>query len=431
MPFAMRIAGAWAWRILVIIAAAVPILWLMGQASLLVIPLAVALLFAALLEPFYNRLRHWKWPKPLALLTTLLVFIAAITLLFYLVISQVINGMNIDPAVVEQGWNRILTWLRESPLNITDERLNAAFESVVAWVEANVSSILTNAVAVGSSIVSFFTASFVVLFALIFFLLDGRLIWLFFVQLLPKPARAAADGAARRGWISVGHYVRVQVLVALIDAVGITVGALFLQVPFAIPIGIIVFLASFIPLVGAVVSGALAVIVALIYNDFWNALAMLGVVLVVMQVESNVLQPIIMGNAVKIHPLAVLASVTAGSIFGGIIGAIFAVPLVAAVNVAVQYIASGEWRDKPDPTDIDPDAPDFTPTDDDEATSEQLQKSTQERIERSRKEKKDDEKDESSDESGVEHKSDLDRDESKLAKPASGSSRTATSPNDR
>lgn len=362
VPRAMRIAGAWSWRIIAVVLAMIPIGWVISQASILVIPLLVATLLAALLRPLYSRLLAWRWPKGLALIATLLALFLAVGALLALVVSAFSGGFHLDMGRLQTQYQTALQWLRDSPLHVTEQQITAAVEEVTSWVQSNVSSIVSGAVTAGSTVVSIATGSLVTLFALIFYLLDGRRIWLFIVGLFPRPARAAVDGAARRGWVSVGHYARVQVIVALIDAVGITIGALFLNVPFAIPIGIIVFLAAFVPFLGAIASGGLAVLVALVYNDLWNALIMLAVVIAVMQIEAHILQPLIMGNAVEIHPLAVLLSVSAGSLFAGIAGAVFAVPIVAALKVAIQYIASEEWRGQPDPTKLlPPDDPDELP----------------------------------------------------------------------
>lgn len=357
VPEALRIAGAWSWRLCAVILALIPIGWVVVQANIIVIPVLVAALLAALLRPLYNRLLSWRWPKWISLITTLLVLFVAVSVLVALVTTQLANGLDLDMTRLQQQYQNALEWLRSSPLHVTEDQVTAVVDEVVVWVQGNVSSIATQALSAGSSVVSFLTGSVVALFALIFYLLDGRHIWLFIVSLFPREARAAVDGAGRRGWVTVGQYARVQVIVALIDAVGIAGGALVLQVPFAVPIGIIVFLAAFVPFIGAIVSGGLAVFVALIYNDFWNALIMLVIVVAVMQIEANVLQPLIMGSAVKLHPLAVLLSVSAGSLFGGIAGAVFAVPTVAAARVAIEYIGSGQWRGRPDPTKTDPDAP--------------------------------------------------------------------------
>lgn len=350
VPLGMRIAAAWGWRIVVVVLAFLPIAWVVSKASIVVIPLLVAALFAALLKPLYDRLRRMGWPTWLALITTLLALMAAVSGLLALVVTQMSHGLRLDPQKMEHQYRSLLQLLQDSPFHVTEGQFDEAVQGVSNWVRGNLNEIAGKAAAAGSFVMEFLAGSIVMLFALIFYLLDGRRIWLFIVGLFPREARAAIDGAGQRGWVSVGHYARVQVIVALMDAVGITAGALLLHVPFAIPIGIIVFLAAFVPYLGAITSGGLAVLVALIYNDPLNALLMLVVVVAVMQIEAHIFQPLIMGNAVQVHPLAVLVAVSAGSIFAGIPGAIFAVPLVAALKEAVGYIASGQWRSAPDPT---------------------------------------------------------------------------------
>ncbi|WP_271985978.1 AI-2E family transporter [Pseudoclavibacter terrae] len=352
VPRGLRIGAAWAWRSVAILLALIPLGWLVTQASLLVIPLLVAALLASLLAPLMKWLVGSGLPRWAALILSLIVLLVAIGTLITLVISQFAQGFNLDLGKLESQYQLALQFLRDSPLHVTEEQVDAGLSEIVDWVQSNVNSIASQAVSVGSNVAAFLAGTLVTAFALIFYLLDGRSIWLFIVSIFPKKARAAIDGAGQRGWISVGHYVRVQVLVALIDAVGIYLGAVILQVPFALPIGVIVFLASFVPYIGAISAGTIAVAVALAYNGFLNALIMLIVVVAVMQIESHILQPLIMGSAVKLHPLAVLLSVSAGTIFGGIAGAVFAVPLVAAGKVMVQYISRGSWRDEPDPTKI-------------------------------------------------------------------------------
>jgi predicted PurR-regulated permease PerM len=189
----------------------------------------------------------------------------------------------------------------------------------------------------------------ITLFATLFMLIDGKGIWSWVVRIFPRRARAAVDGAGKAGWTTLGNFVKVQILVASIDAVGIGLGAALLQVPLAFQIAVLVFLGSFIPIVGAVATGAVAVAIALVYNGWPIALAMLGVVLLVQQIEGHVLQPLIMGTAVKVHPLAVVLVVAAGSMLAGIAGALFAVPVAAVLNVMVHYISSGVWKHTPAP----------------------------------------------------------------------------------
>ena len=200
---------------------------------------------------------------------------------------------------------------------------------------------------VGSTAADVATGVLLTLFTLLFFLMEGERIWLFVVGLFPKDAREAVNGAGRAGWKSLGAYVRVQILVAAIDAIGIGLGAAILGVPLAIPLGVLVFLGSFIPVIGALFSGAVAVLLALVALGPVQALIMLGIVLLVQQVESHILQPLIMGKAVSLHPLAVIFSVAGGSMIFGAVGALFAVPTLAVVNSVVRYLADRGWEHDP------------------------------------------------------------------------------------
>lgn len=347
----VRIAAAWSWRWIVIVLGAIPIFWLLDKTSIIVIPLAVALLITALLVPLTNFLRNrWHWHKGFALIVALFALFACVTLLITLASIAFRSGNQLDFGMLRKRFDEFISWVNTTPLKVSEDQLNEWFAKGMQWLETNAGTLVQSAVSAGSTVASVVTGSVVVLFAVIFYLLDGRRIWLFVVSFFPEPARAAVDGAGERAWISTGQYVRVQVVVALIDAIGIFIGALILQVPYPLAIAIIVFLAAFVPLIGAFLSGALAVILALVANGLVNALIMLVIVVAVMAIEANVLQPLIMGQAVQLHPLAVLLSVSAGSIFAGIAGAVVAVPLVAALKVMVVYISSGKWRDKPDPT---------------------------------------------------------------------------------
>ncbi|HWD61235.1 MAG TPA: AI-2E family transporter, partial [Humibacter sp.] len=204
------------------------------------------------------------------------------------------------------------------------------------------------ALSIGSTLGHVLTGVLLTAFSTLFILIDGKGIWGWIVRIFPRRARAAIDGAGRAGWVTLTNFARVQVLVASIDAVGIGLVAFFLGLPLVIPIAVLVFLGSFIPIVGAVITGALAVVVALVYNGWVAALIMLIGVLAVQQLEGHVLQPLIMGSAVKVHPLAVVLVVATGSLLAGIPGALFAVPFAAVLNVMVRYVSGGSWRSRAD-----------------------------------------------------------------------------------
>jgi len=197
-----------------------------------------------------------------------------------------------------------------------------------------------------------------VLFSTYFFLYQGKDIWAWIVRLFPRGARRPADGAGRAAWVSLTAFVRATVIVALVDAIGITFFALVLRVPLALPIGVLVFLSSFIPIVGATLSGGVAVLVALVAHGPLIALFMLLAVIFVQQLESHVLQPFLLGRAVRLHPLAVIFAIAAGALAAGIAGALVAVPLLATVNTAVAHLNRFDYS-----TPVVPDT-DMTPTPD-------------------------------------------------------------------
>lgn len=340
----MRIAGAWSWRILAVAAAAAVVIFLVIQLRLLVIPLFVAVIIAALLVPFSTFLQRHRWPKWLAIAVSELGMIAIIGGLLFLVVTQVYQGYDDLSAKTVESYGDLKAWLLTSPLHLTESQINAYAQQALAAVQQDTSAIVSGALSVGSTIGHLLTGVLLVLFSTLFILIDGRGIWAWVVRIFPRNARPAIDGAGKAGWSTLSNFVRVQILVAFVDAVGIGLGAALLGVPLAIPIGVLVFLGSFVPVIGAVVTGALAVFIALVYNGPLIALIMLIVVLAVQQIEGHILQPLVMGTAVKVHPLAVVLAVAGGSIIAGIAGAFFAVPFVATLNVMIKYVAGGSWR---------------------------------------------------------------------------------------
>lgn len=347
VPFGMRVAAEWGIRFLIIIVASGVLLWLLSFVTLLIIPLMVAALLATLLQPVHKfMIRHGVHPGASAAIS-ILGFLGLIVGSLYLVGQQLVSGFAEMWDQVVEGWNKFMGWLGDGPLHISTEQIDLAITDFVEMIQNNQSTLWSGAVSFGSTAGNFGAGLILSLFALLFFLLHGAKIWRFLMNFVPRQHRTAIEGSGYAGWESLGTYVRVQVFVAAVDAVGIGLGAFFLGVPFALPLGVLVFLGSFIPIVGAVLTGAIAVLLALIANGWINALIMLGVVLFVQQVESNVLQPLVMGKAVQLHPLAVVLAVTGGTTLAGIVGAVFAVPLLALANRMVQYLAKREWIKDP------------------------------------------------------------------------------------
>ena len=340
----VRIAAAWSWRVLLIIAGVGVIGWLLSHVTTVLIPVLLAALAAGLLSPAVRWLRSKGIPAALAAILVELGLILLVLGLLTLAGQQIIVGFAQLSSSVVAGFQQLMGMLEDSRLNISTDTINQWFSELGSTLQANSDAILSRAMTFGSTASNIVTGTFIALFVLLFFLMDGENIWLFLVKLFPRRARPAVNGAGRKGWISLAQYVRIQVFVAFVDAVGIGLGAFLLNVPLALPIGVLVFLASFIPIVGAVLTGAVAVLVALVAVSPAIALAMLLVVLAVQQIESNILQPLVMGKAVSLHPVAVFLAVAAGSVLFGIIGALFAVPLMAVLNTIIRYLAGRAWE---------------------------------------------------------------------------------------
>jgi predicted PurR-regulated permease PerM len=301
-------------------------------------------------------LRKLRFPRWLATLTTIIVFLAVVGGLFYLVINEVVRGWESLQARTLLAYDDFVEYLLASPLQVTEAQLNEWVSALATEFNIDPSWVLSGALSVTSSVGSWLVGAGIAIFALIFFIHDGARIWEYVVSWFPKLARPAILGASRSGWSTLIEFVKVQILVAFVDALGIGLGAFFLGLPLVVPIAVAVFLGAFVPIVGGTVAAALAILVALVYEGPVTALIMLIIVLAVQQLEGQILQPLIMGPALRVHPLAVVLSITAGGYLAGIPGVLFAVPVVAFANVAIKYLAAGDWRGDPEalPTNENP-----------------------------------------------------------------------------
>jgi putative heme transporter len=347
VPHALRIAAAWCWRLIVIGIVFWALLKLVGTISIVIIPLAVALLLSALLAPAVGWLLRARLPRSLATAVVLVAGLAAVIGTFTLVVNEFIKGVPELTAKSTQGLQQIQQWLKTGPLHLSDNDLDRYIEETQRWVDNNTERFTSGALSTAATLAEVLTGTVLVLFATFFFLRDGSIIWRFLVRLLPVAARWKVDDAGRAAWATLGAYVRATVLVAFIDAVGIGIFLVILDIPFAFPLAALVFLGAFIPIVGATLSGGVAVLVALVDSGPVTALIILGVVIGVQQVEGHILQPLIMGRAVAIHPLAVIIGLAAGVVLAGITGALVAVPIIAVLNTAVRRLAARRVPDTP------------------------------------------------------------------------------------
>ncbi|MEE6259250.1 AI-2E family transporter [Plantactinospora sonchi] len=356
VPHALRIAAAWSWRLIVIGLVAWALLKVIGTIRIVIIPLAIALLLSALLAPAVGWLLRARFPRSLATAVVLVTGLAAVVGTLTLVVNEFIRGVPDLSRNATDGIRQIQEWLQTGPLHMSDRQLDSYIAQGERWINENTQSLTSGAVSTAATVAELLTGALLVLFATFFFLRDGGKIWRFIVRLLPVAARWRVDDAGRASWATLVAYVRATVLVAFIDAVGIGIFLVVFDIPFAFPLAALVFLGAFIPIVGATLSGAVAVLVALVDSGWVTALIILGVVIGVQQIEGHILQPLIMGRAVAIHPLAVIVAIAAGVVLAGIVGALVSVPLVAVLNTAVRRLAH---RRRPE---VPPDAVVVAPT---------------------------------------------------------------------
>jgi len=340
VPWGIDLAAAWAWRFLVIAAAAYVLLWLVAFFALVTIPLAIALLIAALAVPVVDGLDRVGLPRGLAALLVVLLGIGFVVALLTFAGQQVANGAQDLADQSAQGLGEIKDWLRDGPLHASDSQIDTYIQRAQDGLEKTGEGFdLGSVTEVGTAVGHIFAAFFIVLFSTYFFLADGARIWAWLVRLAPRAARQHVDSSGRVAWISLTQFVRATVIVAAVDALGIMVVAGILQVPFVLAIGVLVFLGAFVPMVGATVAGTVAVLVALVDQGPITALFMLGGVVLVQQIEGHVLQPFLMGRWVSLHPLGVIVAIGCGVLVAGVAGALVAVPLAAALNAVVQHLA--------------------------------------------------------------------------------------------
>lgn len=341
VPIGVEIAAAWSWRLIIIGVAGAALAWTLGYLSEVTIPIAVALLLTALTIGAVDSMVRHRVPRIAATFIVVIGMLLAIGGLVTVVGTQLSTQFNEMRDAVVEGIAQLQDWAKHGPLNLSDAQLAQWIDRVQAAIASSDSSVVSQATEVGSRVTHFVAGFFIAIFAAFFFLYDGARIWAWVVGLFPRAARPKLWSSGRAAWGSLTAFVRATVLVALADAVGIAFVALVLQVPLALAIGVLVFLGAFIPIVGALVSGLVAVLVALVAHGPITALLMLAGVIAVQQIESHVLQPFLMGHIVAIHPLAIILAITAGIVVAGIIGALLAVPFAACLNSVVRHLAQG------------------------------------------------------------------------------------------
>ncbi|MFV0495878.1 AI-2E family transporter [Mycobacterium sp.] len=344
----VRKVAAWSWRLLVIVAAAVALLWVVSKLEIIVVPVLLALMFSALLVPVVDWAAKRHVPRGLAVAVVLLSGFAVLGGLLAFVISEFVIGLPELATHIEHSIDSTRSWLIDGPPHLSREQIENAGNAAIEAIHNNQAKLTTGALSTAATVTELVTAAVLVLFTLIFFLYGGRDIWRYVTRIIPAHVRERVDPAGRAGYRALTGYVRATFLVALTDAAGVGVGLAIMGVPLALPLASLVFLGAFIPLIGALVSGLLAVVVALLAKGVIYALLTLGLLILVNQLEAHVLQPLVMGRAVSIHPLAVVLSIAAGGVLAGIVGALLAVPSVAFMNNAMKVLLAEDPQEIPD-----------------------------------------------------------------------------------
>lgn len=340
VPPVLRVSAALGWRLLVVVAAIYVIARMVAYVAAIAVPVAIALLLAALLAPAVRSLTGRGMQRGVATLTMVVCGLAALGGVLTFVVVTFIDGVPALSTQLGASIESIVDWLSTGPLRLSPQQLVSAQQQILSTLSANQASITAGALTTAATVGELATEALLTIFTLIFFLHDGAGIWQFLLGVVPVDTRPRVDVAGRRAIAALVSYTRATATVAVVDGTVIGIGLGILGVPLAFPLAALVFLGAFIPIIGAFVTGTLAVLVALVAKGPLIALIVLLIIIAVMQLESHVLQPFLLGRAVKLHPLAVVLAIAIGLLVGGIAGALLAVPLLAVLNSAIRSLLS-------------------------------------------------------------------------------------------
>jgi predicted PurR-regulated permease PerM len=348
----LQVAAAIGWRLVVVLITLAALAWVISRVQFIVIPVAVAVLLAALLAPAVRLLTRFRWvPRALATAVVVVGGLAVLGGVLYGLVVAFLAGLPALQAQLGQSFAQIRDWLARSPLHLAVPQLNNLGASIVHAVGSSQAAMTSGALGVASTVSEIAASALLAIFTLVFFLYDGARIWQFLLQGVPQKARDRVNVAGRRAFAALVSYTRAVTLVAATDALVVGLGLWTIGVPLVVPLAVLVFFGAFIPFVGAIVTGILAVLIALVAKGLLAAVWVVLVLILVGELEGHVLQPLLLGRAVRLHPLAVVLPVATGFILIGVIGALLAVPLVAVLDAAIRSLYQ---PNPPNPDTIDP-----------------------------------------------------------------------------
>lgn len=345
VPARLVWAGGIAWRLLAVVAAAALVGWLTWRLRVVVLPVFIALGIATVLVPPARWLQAKGWPP---LLATWAVFLAAVAFaagVVALVAPPFVNELDALGEATSEAVDDMRAWLVDGPLGLSEEQIDKAVDDATAAAEERSEDLAAVGVSGVLILADLLVGTIVSLVLTFFFVKDGERITAWILDQVRPQTATDLRAVGERVWRTVTGYFRGVAVNGLIEATLIGGGLAIMGVPLVIPLTVITFFGGFFPLVGALVAGALAAMVALVTQGFGTALAVIILAVVVQNLVSNLFDPLVMSRAVHLHPVVVLAVVTSGGILGGIIGAFVAVPLTAvAANVADYYLHTKPGR---------------------------------------------------------------------------------------
>ncbi|GAA4155182.1 AI-2E family transporter [Actinomadura keratinilytica] len=362
VPPPLVTAAGYGWRLLVLAAVGYGLVWICTKLTIVVLPIIVALLLCALLHPVTAWLARRGLPRLAATWITLLLSMVVLGGVgTYIVIEANAQFPRLATEVQQTG-REVQRWLVEGPLHLKTSQLQRYVDEGVKYLETRRGELATTAVQAGRLTVEILVAFIFMLFVLFFLLKDGRQIWDWLIGGLGS-YRTRVDRAGRAAWRTLSQYVHGTVTVAAINAVVLAIVLAVLGVPLVAPLAVIIFLGSFIPIVGILVSGTLAVAVTFSAKGLWAAVIFLGILLVEQQIEGHLLQPLVVGRWVRLHPLGIIVALTVGGVLAGIPGAALAVPLAAVVYRAWPALRAAPGPAAPGPAPAAPAGTGHAPSD--------------------------------------------------------------------
>jgi predicted PurR-regulated permease PerM len=335
VPGWLQTAAAWSWRLLLLALAIYLITRMLGILYIVVVPCVAALLLTALLQPLADRLCRAGLPRLAATWVTLLIAAALLGGLVTLVATRV--SADYPSLVTEAGHTtkQVESWLSGPPFHVKNSNLQKFLNDIPGYLSKHKSLVEGTVVTGGKIAAQFFGGLVLMLFVTFFLIKDGERIWTWLLGALRSDSAERVNRAGHAAWLAVVYYMRGTVAVAAIHAIVIGLVLWIMGVPLALPLAVLVFLAAFVPLIGLLVAGALAIVVTLATKGWVDAVILLGILIVEDQLEAHLLQPQVVGRVIRLHPLAVILSLAAGGVLAGIAGAVVAVPVVAVITRAV------------------------------------------------------------------------------------------------